>query len=373
MKDGLGSLKGKFEVALGKGRNLLALESNGARLVPAHDSLIFPRTEPGTRVLLSRQLRHNSITKPQTTIRNPNFQTHPPSTIPIANFFIFRTQHRICSAKSKAVGNIVRGPSPPSPPPSNHHKPPQTMSQTMLLNKRLTSFFSQNTTPQLPTLLLISPTGKLLSSSSPLPASQLRMQATLACTLWNLYQPLQANNGDILSAALSSQSSSSLRQSRSNPFPTISTPGGDDQSCITIQLSEGIMVIRALKCKLLFVAIGVSSVPTVYPTSPMLHAQAQHLSSSSFGSPPTSPSPQHTEGQDSPLVGSHGDKEGHRESIGSSLAVKGSKAPSEAGSVGSTTRREQANIMAVKRQADEVGRWLEGSLEGFSLSSGEGR
>lgn len=133
------------------------------------------------------------------------------------------------------------------------------------------------------------------------------------------------------------------------------------------------MVIRALKCELLFVAIGVSTVPTTYPTSPILHAQAQHLSSSSFGSPPTSPSPQYTEGRDSPVVGSHGDKEGHRAISGSNLAVQGSKPPSEAGSVGSTIRREQANIMAVKRHADEVGKWLESSLEGFSLSSGEGR
>jgi hypothetical protein len=48
----------------------------------------------------------------------------------------------------------------------------------------------------------------------------------------------------------------------------------------------------------------------------------------------------------------------------------GSGAPSEAGSVRST---RTASIMGVKRQAEEVGRWLDGQLEGFQLSSAEGR
>jgi hypothetical protein len=133
------------------------------------------------------------------------------------------------------------------------------------------------------------------------------------------------------------------------------------------------MVIRVLKCQLLFVAIGGSNSPSPYPSTQTLHSQAQHVSTSSLGSLPGPPSPHHADGHDSLAIGNHGDREGHRDISGSSLGVFGSGAPSEAGSVGSTSRRVQASIMAVKRQAEEVGKWLEGSLEGFVLSSGEGR
>ena len=124
------------------------------------------------------------------------------------------------------------------------------------------------------------------------------------------------------------------------------------------------MVIRGLKCQLLFVAIGTTP-STQYPASPKLRAQSQHLSSSSLGSPPTSPAQGHYEGQDSLSVA------GHRDTLGSSY--QGSTAASEVGSVTSTARKLQANVLLVKRQADEVGTWLEKSLEGFELGSGEVR
>ncbi|EHK97276.1 hypothetical protein M7I_7006 [Glarea lozoyensis 74030] len=61
----------------------------------------------------------------------------------------------------------------------------------MLLTTPLTTFLSHNTTPQLPTLLLLTPSGLVLSSASPLPASLLRTQATAASTLPVLIRPLQ--------------------------------------------------------------------------------------------------------------------------------------------------------------------------------------
>jgi hypothetical protein len=125
------------------------------------------------------------------------------------------------------------------------------------------------------------------------------------------------------------------------------------------------MVIRALGCGLLFVAIGPSSlaVSSPYPSSHTLHAQ----SLSSHTSPPSSPS-------------AHGETHGYegigaqveRDTPGGSLVGLGSGAPSEAGSVGSTGTRT-GSIMGVKRQAEEVGKWLDVQLEGFALSSAEGR
>lgn len=53
----------------------------------------------------------------------------------------------------------------------------------------------------------------------------------------------------------------------------------------------------------------------------------------------------------------------------------GSGAPSEAGSVGSSVvgAKTHASILGIKRQAEEVGKWLENSLQGFVLSANEGR
>ncbi|KAK0126966.1 hypothetical protein ONS96_006530 [Cadophora gregata f. sp. sojae] len=266
------------------------------------------------------------------------------------------------------------------------------MSQTMLLTKRLTAFLSQNTTPQLPTLLLLSPTGKLLSSSSPLPASTLRTQATLACSLWNLYLPTTS----IIPSALpsSSQTSSSQPQSQSQSqaeaqsetshsqsrgsdatLSSTSTIADHDLSTITIQLSHGIMVIRALSCSLLFVAIGPASSSSSTSTHPnanhntntnhshtSLQAQA-HMNLSRHTSPPSSP---------------QGDAhEGERGGGGSHLSAgvgrgSGSAVPSDAGSIRSTGTRT-GSLVGVRRQAVEIGKWLDGQLEGFRLSSPDGR
>lgn len=59
---------------------------------------------------------------------------------------------------------------------------------------------------------------------------------------------------------------------------------------------------------------------------------------------------------------------------GSQLSLQGemlSGAVSEAGSVGTERSVVGASIWGVRRQAEEVGRLLEGRLEGFGLSGGE--
>lgn len=230
-----------------------------------------------------------------------------------------------------------------------------TMSQTMLLTKPLTTFLSQNTSPQLPTLLLVSPDGKLLSSSSPLPAALLRTQSTVASTLWNLYNPFQSTNNLISSALPQSKDASSEAASRDN-----------DLNSITIQLSHGIMVLRSLSCGLLFVAIGPINTPSTSASSANhnLHTLLTPHLSSAPTSPPSSPPTNYD--------GNHHSVE--RVSSGTHISI-GSRAPSITGSIGSsvTGGRTQASILGVKRQADEVGRWLENQLKGFVLSSAEFR
>lgn len=218
------------------------------------------------------------------------------------------------------------------------------MSQTMLLTKPLSTFLSQNVSPQLPTLLLISPTGKLLSSSSPLPASILRSQSTIACTHWDIYQ--NSNLNDRIAPTLpgvAGQASSSRASSL-------------DLASMVLQLTQGVMVIRALSCGLLFVAIGPSITPSATPNS---QALVPPQVTSSQASPQASPP--HHEGH-----------EGLEERVasGGSLAVG-----SENGSVRSsvTSARTQASILGIKRQADEIGRWLENSLKGLVLSTADRR
>ncbi|KAE9380716.1 hypothetical protein N431DRAFT_432982 [Stipitochalara longipes BDJ] len=226
----------------------------------------------------------------------------------------------------------------------------------MLLTKRLTTFLSQNTTSALPTLLLLSPTGKLLSSSSPISASILRTQATLACSLWTLYQPTVSS---VIPSVLPPQSES---QSNTHPrgsdatLSSTTTAADHELASITVQLTHGVMVIRALSCGLLFVAIGPSSIS---PSSPSQTLRAQSISSHTHTSPPSSPLAHGENGYNG--EGAH---EGGSGGLGSS-------APSETGSVRSTGR--MASIMGIKRQAEEVGRWLDRQLEGFQLSSAEGR
>ena len=228
------------------------------------------------------------------------------------------------------------------------------MSQTMLLTKRLSAFLANSTSPQLQTLLLLAPTGKLLSSASPSSASVLRTQATLACSLWNLYHPFPTTTSSFVSSSLPS---------------AVASPYDNDLNSITIQLSQGIMVVRALKSGLLFVAIGPSTSVShsPHPSSQTLHPPTHLRIPSSQASPPSSPSPQ---------IDAHGSQTSlNVAGLGGSNPAGGiSAAPSEAGSVGtSASLGAPTSIWGVRRQAEEVAKWLEGNLEGFVSSIGEAR
>ena len=139
----------------------------------------------------------------------------------------------------------------------SHPTPP------LLLTKRLTAFLHANQTPQLPTLLLTTPHGKLLAHASPSPVSVLRTHATVAASLLAIHTSS--------SAALPS----ALPGART-PEHFASSPTGDEDEdmdeeeddrrqrrarmikpvTITVQLSGGTVAIRRLKCGLLFVCVG---------------------------------------------------------------------------------------------------------------------
>ncbi|POS86103.1 hypothetical protein EPUL_002529 [Erysiphe pulchra] len=189
------------------------------------------------------------------------------------------------------------------------------MPQTMLLTKNLTDFLSKNTNPTIPTLLLVSPAGKLLSSSSSLPASRLRTQATLSHSLWTLYFP----SVGFISAAL--------------PASEQEAADKHELSVITIQLTHGLMIIRALKCGLLFVAIN---------TCDIIFRQSASLSIAS--TPPSS-------------------SRGGGNSFDSIIRAGTPK----------SREGQTVDIIQFKKQAEEVGKWLDNQLGDFKLYDGEGR
>ncbi|CAM1506389.1 Fc.00g060300.m01.CDS01 [Cosmosporella sp. VM-42] len=141
---------------------------------------------------------------------------------------------------------------------SSHPTPP------LLLTKRLTAFLHANQTPQLPTLLLTTPHGKLLAHASPSPVSLLRTHATVAASLLAIH----TSSSTALPSAL---------PGARTPDPIGSSPPDGDEDddeeddrssrkerkvrtikpvTITVQLSGGTVVIRRLKCGLLFVCVG---------------------------------------------------------------------------------------------------------------------
>ncbi|KAI1002072.1 hypothetical protein K3495_g6128 [Podosphaera aphanis] len=198
------------------------------------------------------------------------------------------------------------------------------MSQMMLLTRNLTQFLTQNTTRAIPTMILLSPAGKLLSSSSPLPAARLRTQATLAYSLWTLYRPAVASITAALPHPVPSPDVETILPSTSKTKHDLST--------LTIQLSQAVLVIRALSCGLLFVAIGVSNV-----------APSASLSAGSAKSSPST----------------------------SVREDGGGPKPSNDATSTSNTESPTACITETKLLSEEVAKWLDEQLAGFNLYTGE--
>lgn len=127
-----------------------------------------------------------------------------------------------------------------------HLRPPP-----LLLTKRLTSFLQLNLSPQITTLLLLSPDGKLLAYASqpPIPVATLRTHGTVAASLYTIHS--NGANQDTIDAALP-PGSRARRTSRGS-----SSSKSEGPLAVTIQLESGtVLVIRRLRCGMLFVCMG---------------------------------------------------------------------------------------------------------------------
>jgi hypothetical protein len=153
----------------------------------------------------------------------------------------------------------------------------------LLLTKRLAAFLHANQTPQLPTLLLTTSTGKLLAHASPHPVALLRTHATVAASLLAIHTSSSVAVSSALPGARSPDPVMSppprlrgrLDDDEDDDFDDDEDEDDDedfeDDSAsetprnmvravkpvtITVQLSGGTVVIRRLKCGLLFVCVG---------------------------------------------------------------------------------------------------------------------
>ncbi|KAH6700916.1 hypothetical protein VD0002_g2733 [Verticillium dahliae] len=238
----------------------------------------------------------------------------------------------------------------------------------LLLTKRLTAFLAANLSPTLHAALLTTPSGKLLAHAStpavPLapapavgsgsvtttnsntsttataaspptttttqsasPVALLRTQATVAASLYALH------------AAAAPALAPALPESATPPSLSSSSAAEPDAAArpakplaITVQLSHGVLLIRRLKCGLLFVCIG------PLPEDAAGAATGPHAGQHADGGlTPASP-----DDRDSVL------------SAGAATTV--SVASSVAGSVGG------AAVVAMRRQAEELARWLDDKL-----------
>lgn len=217
----------------------------------------------------------------------------------------------------------------------------------LLLTKRLNAFLHSHQSAHLPTLLLTTSQGKLLAHASSQPVTVLRTHATVAASLLAIHTSS--------SAAIPT----ALPGSRT-PDPIVSSPGSphgsdhyhdlDEHSSqgdagdasgptrsrsrhtirpvtITVQLSEGTVLIRRLKCGLLFVCVG--------PAASNLQDQLHHSSS-------------HTHHENGDGVGSPSEVE--------SLISAGGLTTS------SLESASAAPVVAMRRHAAELARWLDEKL-----------
>ncbi|KAG7123463.1 hypothetical protein HYQ45_013827 [Verticillium longisporum] len=214
----------------------------------------------------------------------------------------------------------------------------------LLLTKRLTAFLAANLSPTLHAALLTTPSGKLLAHAStpavplaPAPAvgsgsvtttnSNTSTTATAASppttTTTQSASPVALLRTQATVAASLSSSSAAEPDAAARPAKPLA---------ITVQLSHGVLLIRRLKCGLLFVCIG------PLPEDAAGAATGPHAGQHADGGlTPASP-----DDRDSVL------------SAGAATTV--SVASSVAGSVGG------AAVVAMRRQAEELARWLDDKL-----------
>lgn len=208
----------------------------------------------------------------------------------------------------------------------------------MLLTKPLTTLLSSSLSPPVSTLLLLTPTGHILSAASTLPSSILRARATLALQIWTLY----ASNPSALPDALPGTSDTLENQDATDDETSEKPP---TVASVAVHLSAGTLVIRLLSCGLL--VCGLSSPPAESETP----AHTGTPTGSQRGVRPNYQA-QHFLAPGSPLEG------------------VASSAVSDAGSVATVGRRGGRELAVLRKRVEEVGRWLDEELGGFVMSEG---
>ncbi|KAI3554688.1 hypothetical protein CABS01_06665 [Colletotrichum abscissum] len=220
----------------------------------------------------------------------------------------------------------------------------------LLLTKRLTSFLASNLNANLHTALLATPSGRLLAHASPQPVSLLRTQSTVASSLFALHASATPDIPDALPSSSSTPPSSSGAAAANTEDGGYHAGGaGGKPLTITVQLAAGVVVIRRLKCGLLFVCIG--------PLAETI--EAQQASSSTD---------QHSHSHHS----SHANA-GANGGAGTGTPFQIPASPSEADSIlslGAQTTTSLASVGSVntagvvvlRRHAEELARWLDDKL-----------
>ncbi|KAK4172693.1 hypothetical protein QBC36DRAFT_337307 [Triangularia setosa] len=238
----------------------------------------------------------------------------------------------------------------PMPPP-----PP------LLLTKRVTAFLRANLSPHIQAAMLTTPAGNLLAHASSLPASALRRQCAIAASIWAV-------------------------QSQSPPPPSEhKTKRHKSSPALTVQLDSGLVfVIRRLKCGMLFVCMGGGqSSPRPSPPSQQQQQQQQNPSiSAAMASPQPTPTAEHNDQPDSllhPHPGTEGGEDQGTTPIGSPSANSelGRASVLSAGTTSgqtitsqtstSTTTISSAGVVLMRRQVEELARWLDEKLGGLCI------
>lgn len=230
----------------------------------------------------------------------------------------------------------------------------------LLLTKRLTSFLHSSQSATVPTLLLTTPSGKLLAHASPNPVSVLRTHATVAASLFSIHTSSSVAVPTALpgfstpeateSSASSVDSDSGDQDQQQQHQQQQQKRRGKDRGkakksdgvqptkpvTITVQLSGGIVVIRMLKCGLLFVCVGPPPAPASEHAEQSPSQQQQHHHHSPDGADPAAAS-----------IGSPSEE---------SLVSAGGNTTASLDSVAA------AGAAAMRRHASELARWLDDKL-----------
>ncbi|UNI18291.1 hypothetical protein JDV02_004567 [Purpureocillium takamizusanense] len=306
----------------------------------------------------------------------------------------------------------------------------------LLLTKRLNAFLHANTTPALPTLLLTTAHGKLLAHASPHPVALLRTHATVAASLLAIHTSSSVDLPSALPGArtpVDPGASSPVRDDDDDDSVTEDDDnegvrgaanrgllhhtartrrrrGGaghhhqhgseDDDNdedepetrarsrrrsatkpvkpvTITVQLSGGTVIIRRLRCGLLFVAVGPSA-HDYHPSDRPHHHNNNNNNNNNNHNYHHHQQHQHQHQQQQQQQHSHhhNNNNNNAQENGDLLAGSPSEVESLVSAGGQTTTSLEsvgaASVVAMRRHAGDLARWLDDKLGTLQVPAEDG-